>query len=708
MSPFEFYQNNMVLKADALYKAELYGANEKLISYYSYESKKKARKFKVVKNACPGNPPLLAFDTMDIDLKQKVVEVYGDPYKILSRNRLAEILTNDAEAFEFYSTYIRDDGKALSEKQITQYTAEASILNAIKGLFKTRIARLSSAAGAKKAGIWQKLSSYIQDLSTEQYPHRLPVNDRSLERKYNKFIKQGYEALIHGGTGNLNSEKINNDAKEWLIARWGDRVNKVANVAQMLDEYNERAKDLAWKPLKSDSTIRDYLYRPDVQYLWYGHRYGELKFKEKFVFHSSTKMPTMRDSLWYSDGTKLNFFYKDENGKVATLQVYEVIDAYSDVLLGYHISKSEDYEAQFNAYKMAINFAGHKPYELKYDNQGGHKKLENSSFLKKIAHLALKTKPYNGKSKTIEPLFNRLQSRFMKVEWFFTGQNITAKKGESKINREFLLANTQNLPTLDDMKEIYVKKRDEWNNAPHHKTGIKRIDMYNQSTNPGTPEFGILEYIDVFWVLREKPITCRAGGLSFTHKGVEYKYVLYKQNGKVGYDRDIDVPWIARNIKKKFYVRFDPSDFSVIRLYEKDAKGDLRFVTEAETLIVPHRNKQEQESWEAKHFAAVNKAQDDFRITVRDTMDSMQSFFDISVDDYGMNKPPLKGIETGKRHKNKLKKVAEAEKEATRKRKDEWLSGQQDSDKYTSNYVPVEDSDLDEFDSVEQRLANKI
>ncbi len=91
----------------------------------------------------------------------------------------------------------------------------------------------------------------------------------------------------------------------------------------------------------------------------------------------------------------------------------------------------------------------------------------------KISRIQTATKPYNGKSKTIESAFGRFQSQFLKRDWFFTGQNITTKKAESKANMEFVLANTANLPTLDEVKEIYAQRRREWNEAPHHKTGKK-------------------------------------------------------------------------------------------------------------------------------------------------------------------------------------------------------------------------------------------
>lgn len=110
----------------------------------------------------------------------------------------------------------------------------------------------------------------------------------------------------------------------------------------------------------------------------------------------------MRDSLWYSDGTKVNYYYRDQNGNIATLSVYEVMDVYSEMFIGYAFCQHEDYTAQRTAFRMALRTAGEKPYQVSFDNQGGHKKLETTSFLGKLARIAVKTQPYNGKSKTIE------------------------------------------------------------------------------------------------------------------------------------------------------------------------------------------------------------------------------------------------------------------------------------------------------------------
>ena len=106
--------------------------------------------------------------------------------------------------------------------------------------------------------------------------------------------------------------------------------------------------------------------------------------------------------------------------------------------MGYHISDSEDYEAQYNAYRMAVQVSGHKPYELVHDNQGGHKKLQNSKFFDKIVGPCSQNHGLHtaGSPKTIESVFGRFQAEVLHKDWRFTGQNITTKKDTSRPNLE--------------------------------------------------------------------------------------------------------------------------------------------------------------------------------------------------------------------------------------------------------------------------------
>ncbi|MEI6061735.1 MAG: kinase, partial [Bacteroidota bacterium] len=492
--------------------------------------------------------------------------------------------------------------------------------------------------GGKQAGLWESLSLTLSELDKKLYPHTLPENPVRLREKYMLYKRDGYLSLVHKGYGNKVAEKINDLAKLWLLSKWANHVNRVTSVEHLFSLYNIEAEAQGWKQIESSLTIRNFLYSEGVQDLWYGHRYGELKSKEKFALQHSTRLPSMRDSLWYSDGTKLNYYYLTEDGKIETTSVYEVMDAFSEILLGHHISKTEDFEAQFKAYKMAVQFSGYRPYQLGYDNQGGHKKLENAGFLNKLAHLSIKAQPYNGKSKTIENAFDRFQAGFLKRDWFFTGQNITAKKTESRANMEFILTNKSNLPSLQEIKYTYAQRRMEWNNAPHPKAknGETRMEMYRNSHNPEAVKVDIMDMVDIFWLLRPEPVTLNAYGLSFTEKKVKYDFLVYK-------DGMPDQLWLRKNIDKKFWIKFDPEDMSLIYLYEKDATG-LRFITVAETKVTVSRGKQEQEDFEAAYLTQVNNENKVIRASRVDEMDSILEQFGMLPEQNGLISPRIKGV----------------------------------------------------------------
>ena len=649
---YEYSQSNVLCVNGVALYAEDYG----IMSRSSYHRLKKTS-FNQVRRGGNGRSALIEFDSIPEKFKSKVIQLFGDPYEVLKHNKFIDHLEYDQEAQEYYNNYTLDSGDALPEKNKKEYTANATILNGIKTI-TTKTSARRRALGGSKAKMWDRLLEVIQALPKHTYPHSLPTNVRSLKRKYKTYQEGGYEVLIHRGFCNKNSEKINDNAKLWVLSRWGDQVNRCANVAQLFREYNVLCNEEGWKILKDQGAISNYLQQ--TEHLWSAHRYGELKSKEKFGHHLTTKQPSMRDSLWYSDGTKLNYYYIGEAGKIETCQVYEVMDAYSEVLLGYHISKTEDFEAQFMSYKMAIKTSGHKPYQIGFDGQGGHKKLANGNFLTKVARMAIKTQPYNGKSKTIESAFGRFQMQFLKRDWFFTGQNITAKRDESKANEEFIMANKANLPSLEDIKAVYEKRRQEWNAAPHPKMGEPRINMYLNSTNPETPEVKEWDMVDLFWITREKPNTLTAGGLWFKEKKKEYQYMVY--NGEIGDDKFPDIEWLRENIGKKFIVKFDPEDMSLVYLYEQTPLG-LRFVKAAETKVLVHRNKQEQEDWEAGFIAQVDKENKRLRVEGYNKMERILEMHGASAEQQGFHRPKISGIKSTYQKKAKQTNIGQIQKE---------------------------------------------
>lgn len=626
---FEYFDNSVLcIQGRALY-------DEGIMSQANYKQLK-SRYFDTVRTGGNGRTALISYESIPERFKIKIEEQFGDPYKTTKHSQFKNYLHQDTKAIEFFNDYTLDNGEALPEKNKREYIANASVLNAIHTITSQNTAR-RKALGGSKTKIWDKIAVIIQDLPKHSFPHSLPSNVRRLKQKIKSYKATGYEALIHKGFCNKNSEKINDDAKLWMLSRWADQVQKCATVAQLFAEYNVRAEGENWKQLKDKETIYNYLQQTEA--LWTAHRYGELKAKAKFDYQHSTKMPSMRDSLWYSDGTKMNFYYQGENGKMETCQVYEVMDAFSEVFLGYHISKTENYEAQYFAYKMAAETAEHRPYEIKFDGQGGHSKLKAGDFLSKMSRISVKTKPYNGSSKTIESAFGRFQQQIMAKSWFFTGQNVGSKKAESKANMEFILANKANLPTLEEAMEVYKQYRQEWNEAPHFATKKPRLEMYLSSTNPETPELNIWDMVDLFWITREKPVTVSPYAIKFDEKKTTYKYMVHTEDGLP------DFKWLGKWVDKKVYIKFSPSDMSLIYLYEKTALG-LRRITGAETKVEVQRNSQEQETYERSWMAKVELGIKQNRVDRYNEMEKILEDHGVSAKQQGFNTPKISGVKS--------------------------------------------------------------
>ncbi|MDH6310562.1 hypothetical protein M2451_003348 [Dysgonomonas sp. PFB1-18] len=616
-----------------------------------------------------GNPSLIAFDSLPPKYKKMAQERFGDPQVEAEKDGLLNDIEIKTEAVDFYKKHTieyADRIESLPDEVQELYVNTAAVLDALKIRWEKHVMAQRSKSKRPLTGeFWKNAAAATQKLLTlkeNKIKHDLKKNPRRLQEKLQGYITHGYGYLISERYGNTYSVKITEEAGEWLVARFSTRSIDIVTIEQLFAEYNCKADKAGWKKLKSTKAVRDYLHRPEIEPKWYAARYGELAAKEKFGRQHRTILPTRRDTLWYSDGTKLNYYYQDEDGKVRTCNVYEVMDVYSEVFLGYHISETEDYEAQYYAYKMAIQKAGHKPYELKYDGQGGHRKLESSDLLKNLSRHAIRTAPYNGKSKTIESAFGRYQEHYLHKDWYFTGQNITAKTKESRGNEEFILANQKNLPTLDEVKAQYAKRREEWNNAPHPKTGIARSEMYRTSVNEETQAVDCLDMISIFGVTTKAAATYRSNGIEIQVKiqGQSQKFAFEVLTA----DGMPDMDFYRRNIGRKFYTRYCPDDMSMVSLYEKDAAEKMRFVTIAQSFIYVQRAMQDQTSEDLSFIRQMDAANKKMRIDNERERNELLASHNMHPNQHGLNVAPLKGVNTSKAKKGKID-IGELQKEVS-------------------------------------------
>jgi hypothetical protein len=605
-----------------------------------------------------GNYALIIYDSLPAKYRQRYEQKYGDPKEQIKQETMTDRLKPDAKAREFFEAFsyrLKGVQTRLNDKLIAEYTLNAQVLNALIKEHNDR-AVVSRALNNSRGDLWDILTESCERLR-ENYHHTLPSNASRLRSKIAAYKRDGYAALISGKIGNSNTLKITNEAGRLLIALKRSRV-PVFTDSQIWTRFNEvevprhnaqvGQDGELWKPLRSLKSLTMWFAQPDIEPLWYDAIHGELKARQKFGRKHRTELPICRDSLWYGDGTKLNLYYRDDNGKVATTMVYEVIDAYSEALLGYHIADSEDYDAQYNAFRMAVQVSGHKPYEVVTDNQGGSKTKRLQEFYGKIAHVHRPTAPYNPQSKTIEGIFGRFQQQVLRQDWRFTGQNVTATKADSKPNLEFLRANPDKLFTLQELKVRYAEMREMWNGTramettgalmTHYATGLPRMEMYKASANDDAPEVTAQDMEDMFWIMTEKPSVFTSSGIEITVKGRKYAYEVMASAGKPDHE------WRSGNTNRSFFVKYDPNDMLCVKLYRQDKSGALRFERVAEPYMEIHRGIADQTEGEAKFIRQEQAAAVNDRIERIAAAKEIEWEHGVAPEQHGLSSPELRGL----------------------------------------------------------------
>lgn len=474
---------------------------------------------------------------------------------------IKQFVKPDTAAFTFYSMHSFDNGSTIVDENIKAYCKAASWLNYLAECENYNKKKITSLGFNNKPELYNAITTII---STEGID--LPTNYSRLMGKLREYKEKGYPALIKGGVGNNNAQKIGKEQGQWLI-NYYSAVNKPTFMATWM-AYNNHARTCGWPQLKNDYTVQVYLMRPEIQPLWYLDREGEYKFNDKFGIQIHTKPAPCREAIWFSDGTGLNFDLVDANQQT----MYYVMDAHSEVILGWSINKGENHAMVFTAFRNALQFSQAKPYELRYDNGSAHKPLQ--PFFDSIVNkLHFYTTPNNGKSKPIENMNNRFQQFVQRKWWFYNGQNRTAHTDRSKQNEPFVDRHVKKLPLLQNIATAVEIDVEEWNNNEHPRfKGKTRLQVYNESINPEHIAFTMFDALEAFFTTTERPRPYRAEGIRLQIGTTKYLFEVLDTENRPHKE------WRQKNIGAYYFVKYDPSDMSYVALYEETPAG-LRFVT---------------------------------------------------------------------------------------------------------------------------------
>ena len=511
---------------------------------------------------------LVEYASLPTRFKAAYVAKYGDPELRHIQQKME--FTYDQAAHDWYY----NDANGVPTKLAEKYTINASVLRMLSEK-RARMAKSRKTSGG--GGIaWSAILEESERLRAI-CGHTLPKSMR-LAELIRRFDAEGYASLVSGKLGNANSRTITEEMGRRILALKRS-ADPVYSIDMIWRQINDEAPARGWRPLRSKASIVAFLQRTKAQ--WLDAEIGDTRAKMVLNRLHSTVLPTAPNARWEGDGTKVNLYYRtyvDGETRMATLNVYEIVDVASEAMLGRAYGAREDFPMFYNALRNAAEHTGVLPYELVNDNQSSARTEQAREWLSRFAHVARTTAPHNGPSKTIESIFGRFQDQVLHRHWNFTGQNVTSRRASSRPNMDRILKNVGALPDRQGVIVQYEECVAAWNNSLHPNQQLypdmTRMDVYLASRCPDCVALSDAAR-DVFWIKSGKPVMYTNAGFRFTVDGSSYQMEVQDAEGYA------DLEWLDAHNGESFYYGYDPRDLSEVKLYTYNKSTGYRYVATA-------------------------------------------------------------------------------------------------------------------------------
>ncbi len=570
----------------------------------------------VVRRGGNGRTALLKLETIPQRYQDMIKEKFGDPAKAAAKASFIDRVVSDQDAFNFYKNYRLENGKALPEDYQATCCINASVLNAIKVIYDVQL-RARKAQGKTMRNFWKKASETINGIR-EQVNHTLPTYEDKLAAKYKLYtvggvVKlksgdyqvQGYEALISKKFCNDNTQKITPEIENWMINEMAQ--TRVSVEMMYHQKFLKAAQANGWRTDITAQAFRDREQQPRVRHLIELKRHGRKAFRQEYGHTFKLAKPMYSNDIWVSDGTALNWYYNTGNG-VGLATTYMIMDARSNKFLGWATKagiNKENFEMQLDGYRMALRNAGAKPYQLLFDNQGGHKKTESRMFYNKIAHVSFPTRAYRPSGKAIERAFGKFQQMKLAELPFWSGFGRPSHADVNyRPNMEEITKNIDNLPTFDELVKLFDVFVNEWNELDYNGTGSPNA-IYNESRNPEEQPITLDEIAEMFWQMGG-PKKYQSQGISIRIKGEDKLYEVYTADGNVDFNFRLNY------LKQNFLYKYDPDgEFEDVELYTEHATLGLQRIATASPKRENSRSVKYLEDGEKEWMAKQMKAEED-------------------------------------------------------------------------------------------------
>lgn len=408
----------------------------------------------------------------------------------------------------------------------------------------------------------------------------IQISESILYRKYKAYLENDYNSLIDKRGGwNRDKSKLDDDSIIWqsFLNLYLDQSKPSVSLCYRLTnavishEHPELA-DL----IPSEACFRRKIKTLPFAVLEYS-REGDKALNDHCKPHANRDKDNIyANDVWIMDNYTLDVIIKDAENSKKTRRLYitTVLDAKSNVLVGWNITENPDSNSTLDALRFAMLRFG-IPKNLYFDNgrefttldiagEQRNRKVSKDkkgniplTIAEKLGVNLTFAKVTNARAKVVERIHRIIKEQYCTAQYGYCGGNVVERPEiiKSRIKNG-------NIETEAELRETFADFADNiYNVQPYGSSetkykGMTLIEVWNDSIAETSLRKASKEVLDLL-MLRN------AGFQKVKRDGVFIPY-----HGEKIWYYDKNVTW--QHIGEKVCVRYDRNDLSSVRIYDEE------------------------------------------------------------------------------------------------------------------------------------------
>lgn len=508
--PYEWYEGKLGVQGRFLVSGrDAHPESLQIISDRGFRLKIERNQIVKLRVTAENAPLLVWYETLPVKWQEALVRMWGEPLKHAHQSFFEQNYARDMDAFNFFSFHKNADQTSLTREKVDEYTLDASVLNTIERVYAKRKKERKELRGQMKGNgkvksVWESITDECNAFR-EKVGHKLPENERRLRDKLNRYRRDGYASLIHGGYGQKNALIVDDRHGQLFNNMFSGMDHKptYAEVAQTYEGFlsgyveviNENTGEI-YDPKDfrkvTPQTVYNYLSKWENKIGNYLARSGNRQnYMALFKPYHKLLQPQYAGSIISVDDRQPVFEY--EKGK--RLWFYNAIDLGSEAFTCWVYGKTKEGIIMEFYRQMVRNYAmWGLPLPAELEGEMNLNASFKDTFLQEGNMFQyVRIEANNARGKRIEQYYRPLRYNY-------------EKKREGWLARPFALSEANQARTdkkthipFEDIVKGCLADIQTWNNTEHSKIkGMSRWDVFLSMQNPNLRPInyhGILPYL---------------------------------------------------------------------------------------------------------------------------------------------------------------------------------------------------------------------